>query len=765
MAVLGGAGSVLGKMFKPANQQSNQNQQLGTPDPIKQLADQQKRFSSFQAGFDSPSGGRDGYSTRKGKLIESLKDRGKYEVKQGGKIYHDESGNETDIATWENQGYVLSEEDQHRLSQQKQTYDIIMKNGEVINRNDEDVQDITLTKTDANGNVVGTKVIKAYGLHGRDAFFSDKASLIKREGIDAAIAAGYSKRAAEKWVTDNLARTAMGKETSGSWNMLLNSIVLENKSLGRIYQLGGGPLTAEGQLQSNLVNKINDYNEAGNEPYTVRLGENIVITKAKVDIANQDTLEVDESEMNKNNVMRKRSLNGVTGNDKFIVTDTRPEHFEVESDVLKESIKSYKDSEGNAVTGSAFSYGEVYMYLTSKGINSPLNAANARDREKAYAMLVELGVISEVQLETLPPDEVEKVYQSAVKIFNEHIVAQSNEYAKGLTQIEKDTLFKWWNDPRVVDMRDQYATIEARKHIAMNDFIKHNAAGKDLMASSDGLFIGDADGTIKTLNGEVIDPNSPGSIDNIVDILASMSTMEERRRWINQNLKGQLTAKGERWFNKMNSSLELVLDDLDKQSKSIRTALGRSELSPSVKNKSFNQHHKEQFAYTSGERYQNVHFDKKSGKFVGEEGVGFTGNPVSQLSVIDKLNTHFHNVEIYSSEANNLNLTSNRFMLRMIEKVKTNPEFAETLKRRLNLSDAELSVLQDNDFTEEDLDRDVGFIKDKKRKGLDERKPVYKIEFQEYGPLDLSYYIGSPKDRESKRIELERKRMLPDILK
>lgn len=690
MAVLQGTGSVLGKMIRPANQQQNQSQQLQSPDVMQQLMANQKAGIKLGGGSRGSSSGY-APSTRQSKFESELSSSPTtFEVADATRYLETADGKPTNLDALEAKGYVIPKEAQTGPSTHEPYGEAITRNGQVVNLDRDNV--LEFVATDADGKQI---TVKSYGYKQKNEYFSDKESLMREAAVDIATRSGFSVEEAETWFTKNYALytdLAKGGE-SHTWRALLNNVQVKDINSGTLSRFYDQADAGDYQPYEANESLITSYQDAYTSPFTVGTG-NVTKgtgreTQAKIsDKVNLEDITSFGSEekldMSASSVVRKTS-GGLKGTDNFIITENMGESVKgVTSVPLLDSMVKYKDSEGGAVFGTAFNMSETYMYLNSKGINAPLSTTDTGDGQMALDTLTSLGVISPIDDSAMTSKEQRALYTGAVTFLNKNIIEKNNEYAKGLTEVEKMTLQRFYNSPEARNMRSKYANLVAQKRLVLDDFLTTNETGRQLMQNSNGIF---TDDEIQTLEGEQpFSPTSPGAIDSLVDTLASMGSRDERQRFITRHFKGKLTPKGERWMNQLNNNLSLVTKRLDGHIDKLGDVMGRTrQARPLTSGPTFGD--RVSTFFTDNDR--DVSYSKSG--WIGNQET----NDYNLVTGLDALHEHWATIESLNNRKNNIEVSKEEFIGTVVQKAVTNEKYRKILQERIGLNERQMESLLD----------------------------------------------------------------------
>jgi len=675
---------------------------LGSTDPMASLMANQK--AGIKLGGGRRSGG--GPSTNQAKFETVLNESPTvYEVRNTERYYENSEGKATNLEALEAQGFDTSE--LHKSAAEgRPKHESITKDGVVMNLDRENVQNYTVRKDNGDG-TFEEKVIQGYGYRSKGEVFGNKQSILRAGAMDMASRAGFSPEQAEAWFTKNWDKhtdLVKGGE-SHTWRALIKNIQIKDINTDTLSEFYSSSAAGDWGPGDRNKGVIEAYNAAYRSPtqYT-KVGAQGKVQQSSqpgtVNVGND--LYPDEQHISPANILRKQ-VDGLTGNDRFIFPDnTGIISKNVQSEAFKSSLVMHKDTEGSKVLGSSFSIAETYLHLKQKNISGGLNPDDGADQDKAFDTLVELGVISEFEPAEMSPAESRKVYADAVNFMNDQVLPKALKYGQGLSGAEKDILQEFNNSAPVKNLRNSYLRATQRKKSLMDNFLTDTDIGKEMMVSSEGLF---NDDLIQTMDSDVpFSPNSPGSIDSLVDTLASLSNRDERQRFITRNLRGKLTPKGERWINRLNNNISLVLKRVDADIDTIGDALDRR---PVVKPLASGP--------TFGNRVEMFFTDdiSQGNDDITYNGTTWQGDPEDDsyniVSGLDALEQHWAGVESLNFKENNVEVSNHNFIFTVINKAKNDPEYKAKLQRRVGLTDNQLNVLLDTvpDLNEFELDREL----------------------------------------------------------
>jgi len=698
---------VLGRAFGQPQQRDDGN--IGNSgDAIKQLMANQK--AGIKLGGTARRSGGTAPSSKQAKFETNLQTPTTYEVRNAERYLESDEGKETSLGALEQQGYVVPEDMQKHYAGGSPTGEAITKDGRIINVDKNDIQEHTLTRINEDG-TEEHKVIKSYGYKDKSEVFANRQSILREAALDYATGAGFSQDQAEAWFTKNYEKyhdDVKGGE-SQTWKQLIQSVQVRDVNADTLSDFYGNASAGDYSPQQTNAAAIKAYRTAYRT--TARqapvVDRGLVSTKEtevkdKVDIGG---LEANKVAMSPANVLMK-PVGKIKGTDRFIIAENTGEATKgVVSEGFKMNLISHADTEGNRAYGTSFNQADVYLHLNERGITSPLNPKDSQNQNDAFDTLVELGVINNFN----PEDSREgrQMLEDSVNFLNEKILPQAMTYAQGLTKVEQDVLKEFHASPANKNLRNKYSQLHHRKGMLLDNFLSETDIGKELMMNSDGLFNTDS---IQTLDSdEPFNPQNPYSIDTMVDTLASLSSRDERQRFINRNLKESLTPKGQRWMNRLNNNLSLVLKRVDGNISEIGSQLGRRTITkPLQAGPTFG--NKVTMFFTDNTR--DVSYSKKSNAWTGDE----ESDDYNIVSGLDAMQNHWAQVESLNFAADNVEVSKTEFITTVLNKASKSEAFKEKLQRRLNLSDPQIDSLISTipELTEFELDREIENIIDMK---------------------------------------------------
>lgn len=692
------AEKILGRAFGQRNPRNDPG--LGNQDAIQSLMANQKAGISLTGG--GRRGGSSGPSSNQAKFETDLDTPTTYEVRNTGRHYETAEGKETNIEALAAQGFDTTEL-HNSVVQGSPVHESITKNGVVMNLDRDNVQEYTVRKDNGDG-TFEEKVIQGYGYKSKKDVFGNRQSILRAAAMEKAQGAGFSKEQAEQWFSKNWNKytdQATGGE-SHTWRALIKNVQVKDINTGTLSEFYSSPLAGDYSPQERNDSVIRAYQAAYRNPTQYQTNTGSKTLPDKIDVGSLS--DPNTKALSPSSILEK-PVDGLTGNDRFIFADNTGEVSEnVKSEAFKGNLVMYKDTEGSKALGSSFSIAETYLHLTSNNVRDLLNPDDGADQDKAFDTLVELGVISNFEPQDMSPAESRQVYRDAVNFMNDRVLPKALKYGQGLSQVEKSILQEFNNSPETTNLRNAYGRAVGKKDLLLDNFLTETDIGREMLVNSEGLF---NDDVIQTMDSDVpFQPGSPGSIDSLVDTLASLSNRDERQRFITRNLRGKLTPKGERWANRLNNNLSLVLKRVDEDIDTLGNALGRRSITkPLASGPTFGNKVHMFFTDDISQGSDGITYSSKTNTWNGDE----EDDSYNIVSGLDALEQHWAGVESLNFKENNIEVSNHDFIFTVINKAINDPDYARKLQKRVKLTDNQLSILLDTvpDLNEFELDREL----------------------------------------------------------